>query len=127
VAEGSEGYISRLKHVVESANCEVSQVILTHSHYDHGRFVHGCLNPAVDGLDAVRRIFPSAKTFKFHDPEDSFHGVASLADGAILSADGVELQLLHCPGFIPSFNSHSKPSTRPHLSLRAASCGSPVF
>lgn len=90
-------YISNLKKVLNDESATISDIILTHFHYDHiggVKDVIGCL------IDSKCTVWKHPRS----DDEDSYPELDglklnSLENGQIFATDGVkELKVLHTPG-----------------------------
>jgi len=57
-SDGNASWWSLVQDVLKAGDAEVTEVLLTHAHYDH-----------VGGIDAVKKAFPKAKIRKFFSPD----------------------------------------------------------
>jgi endoribonuclease LACTB2 len=84
--EGTEKYSSLLSSVLNSENCTIGPVLITHWHYDH-----------VGGIPQLNAVSPGATFSKF--PHESDDGELSpIHDGDVFTVEGAQVKAIHTPG-----------------------------
>lgn len=91
-SDGNASYMSSLRGVLASEKASLSDVILTHEHFDH-----------VGGLKEIRNLFPGIRVWKHLKSDlevdlwgNSYSG--DLTDGSVVAVEGATLRTILTPG-----------------------------
>jgi len=84
--EGVPAYSPLLSSVLESENCTIGPVLLTHWHHDH-----------VDGIPQVTELCPGATFSKCFNSDDE-RDYLPIRDGDEFSVPGAAVRAVHTPG-----------------------------
>lgn len=83
--EGLTAYEPLLSSVLQSEDCTISAVLLSHWHHDH-----------VGGIPQVTKLSPGVSFSKFRTDEDS--ELLPIRDGDVFAVEGATLRAVHTPG-----------------------------
>ena len=84
--EGLSAYQPLLFSVLESENCTIGPVLLTHWHYDH-----------VGGINQVTELCPQATFSKYYHSNDEGNFLP-IRDGDVFAVEGGNVKAVHTPG-----------------------------
>jgi ribonuclease/clavin/mitogillin len=91
--QGLPAYLPVLEQALETADCEIQEIVLTHGHPDH-----------IGGVASVRERFGPLPVSKLPWPgQDERHGfeLRPLEDGCVIRTEGATLRGVHAPGHAP--------------------------
>ena len=88
--DGRDAYLPVLTRALETAGCEIQEIVLTHGHGDHIGGAASVL--ALHGMTAVSK-HPWPEHDELHDIE-----IREIGEGSVIETEGATLRALHTPG-----------------------------
>ena len=88
--DGRDAYLPVLARALETAGCEIQEIVLTHGHGDH-----------IGGVASVMARFGKSTVSKLPWPgHDELYDIEirAIEDGAVIETEGATLRALHTPG-----------------------------
>jgi endoribonuclease LACTB2 len=84
--DGVPAYQSLLSSLLESENCTIGPVLITHWHHDH-----------VGGINQIKKLCPEATFSKFYHSDDD-GDFLPIWDGDEFAVEGGKVKAIHAPG-----------------------------
>jgi len=88
--DGRDAYLPVLARALETAGCEIQEIVLTHGHGDH-----------IGGVASVMKRYGESTISKHPWPgHDELYDleIRTIGDGSIIETEGATLRALHTPG-----------------------------
>ncbi len=88
--DGRDAYLPVLAKALETADCEIQEIVLTHGHGDH-------IGGVASVLKRYGELTISKHPWPGHDELYDFE-IRAIGDGSIIETEGATLRALHTPG-----------------------------